>query len=54
MKKLATAAIVAASIASTHVSAQDLSITVTNLTHGLVFTPVFDRLMCRLWLLVIR
>ena len=38
MKKLGTAALIAASMASTHVVAQDLSITVTNLTHGLVFT----------------
>ena len=37
MKKIITAAIIAA---STHVSAQDLSITVTNLTHGMAFTPV--------------
>jgi hypothetical protein len=37
MKKIITAAIIAA---STHVNAQDLSITVTNLTHGMAFTPV--------------
>jgi len=40
MKKLATAALVAASLGSTQVSAQDLSITITNLTHGLAFTPI--------------
>lgn len=37
MKKIMTAAIIAA---STQVSAQDLSISVTNLTHGMAFTPV--------------
>jgi len=37
MKKIITAAIFAA---STQVNAQDLSITVTNLTHGMAFTPV--------------
>lgn len=37
MKKIITAAIIAA---STQVNAQDLSITVTNLTHGMAFTPV--------------
>jgi hypothetical protein len=40
MKKLVTAAAIAASIGSVQVSAQDLSITITNLTHGLAFTPV--------------
>ena len=40
MKKLATVAILAASMSSAYVSAQDLSITVTNLTHGQAFTPV--------------
>ncbi len=37
MKKIITAAIIAA---STQLNAQDLSITVTNLTHGMAFTPV--------------
>lgn len=37
MKKIITAAIIAA---STQVNAQDMSITVTNLTHGMAFTPV--------------
>jgi len=40
MKKLITVAVIAASMGSTHVNAQDLSITITNLTHGLAFTPV--------------
>lgn len=40
MKKLLTAATIAASMGSAHVSAQDLSVTITNLTHGLAFTPV--------------
>lgn len=40
MKKLVTVAALAASMGSAHVSAQDLSITITNLTHGLAFTPV--------------
>jgi len=40
MKRLATAAIIAASLGSAHVTAQSLSITVTNLTHGMAFTPV--------------
>ncbi len=40
MKKLAIAATIAASLAATHVSAQDLSITITNITHGMDFTPV--------------
>ena len=40
MKKLLTAAVIAVSSGSMQVSAQDLSITVTNLTHGIAFTPV--------------
>jgi len=40
MKLLATAAIIAATFASTQVMAQDLTVTVTNLTHGMDFTPV--------------
>lgn len=40
MKKLTTAAFVAASLGSAQVSAQDLSITITNLSHGLAFTPI--------------
>ncbi len=40
MKTLAKIAILAASMSSTYVSAQDLSITITNLTNGLAFTPV--------------
>ncbi len=40
MKTLAKIAILAASMSSVSVSAQDLSITITNLTHGLAFTPV--------------
>ena len=40
MKRLATAALIAASMGSAHVAAQDLSITITNLTHGMAFTPV--------------
>lgn len=40
MKKRVFAAIFAASFGSAHVGAQDLSITITNLTHGMAFTPV--------------
>ncbi len=40
MKKIITAAIIAATFGAAPVSAQDLSITVTNLTHGLAFTPI--------------
>lgn len=39
MKKLALAAFIAASLGSTQTFAQDLSITITNLTHGMAFTP---------------
>jgi len=44
MKLLATTALLAASLGSAlgsaQVSAQDLSVTITNLTHGMAFTPV--------------
>lgn len=40
MKNLATVAIIAASFGPAQVTAQDLSITITNLTHGMAFTPV--------------
>lgn len=40
MKNLATVAIIAASFGPAQVAAQDLSITITNLTHGMAFTPV--------------
>lgn len=40
MKKLATAAVIAASMGSMHVSAADLSITITNLTHAMTFTSI--------------
>jgi len=40
MKLFTSAVVMAASIASTQVVAQDLSITVTNLTHGMDFTPI--------------
>ncbi len=40
MKKLAPIALIAASLSSAHLNAQDLSITITNLTHGMAFTPV--------------
>ncbi len=40
MKKLALTAALTASLGSAPVFAQDLSITVTNLTHGMAFTPI--------------
>ncbi|MEO2054787.1 MAG: spondin domain-containing protein [Nitrospira sp.] len=40
MKRLATAVLIAASLSSAQVSAQDLSVTITNLTHGMAFTPI--------------
>lgn len=40
MKKILSAAVFAATAISANVNAQDLSITITNLTHGLAFTPV--------------
>jgi hypothetical protein len=40
VKNLATVAIIAASFGPAQVAAQDLSITITNLTHGMAFTPV--------------
>jgi hypothetical protein len=40
MKKILSAAIVAASMSSMQAGAQDLSVTITNLTHGMAFTPV--------------
>lgn len=40
MKRLTTAAFIAASVGSMQVAAQNLDITITNLTHGMAFTPV--------------
>lgn len=39
MKKLAIAALVASSFCTAQVSAQDLTVTITNLTNGMTFTP---------------
>lgn len=40
MKRLTIAVLIAASVGSVQVAAQDLDITITNLTHGMAFTPI--------------
>lgn len=39
IRKLLSAAVISSATVSTNISAQDLSVTITNLTHGLAFTP---------------